>query len=207
MKNTFLMLGFVSVFGMGLFLGVKIIDNNKSVYMHVGLGDVGEFTIGKQLNLSNLGSFHPDDKALLISGIKKLPSSDEVSTAIIELEKKGKGLFIPKHYSVKLHITKDPKLEKGMAAICENKRADFYQKTVSIFDNSEEPRTKNMINVGALATRPSGLCFDNEFDHIWIGLETAKLLFPEEPNELMDGNEVDLYARVSNTCSLKNKKG
>jgi hypothetical protein len=207
MKNTFLILGFVAVFGIGLFLGVKIIDNNKSVYMYVGLGDIGEFTIGKQLDLSNLGSFHPNDKAVLISGMKKLSPNDDISTEMVDLALSGKGPFTPKHYSVRLHITKDSELKSGIAAVCERMEADFFRKTVSIFDNSKISRTPNIIRVGAWNTHSNSLCFNNKLHHIWIGFETAKLLFPAESNELSVGNEIDLYARVSTTCNLPNHKG
>lgn len=201
MKNTIMVLGFVGVFGLGLFFGVKIIDNNQSVYMDVDLGVIGNVTIGKQLNLTNLDSFHEDDKVLLISGIKKLSPDDVIASEILELAKKGVGLFTPQHYNVKLHITND--LQDGIAAICEDRGADFYRKTVAIFDNSENSITPNMVTVAAWDTRSSGLCFE-DVHHIWVGFDTAQLLFPAESNELKVGNDIDLYARVSNTYKQKN---
>lgn len=201
MTNVQIGISGIVIFVIGMFLGVKIIDANKSIYAEVKFGDTGGFTVGKQLDLTQPSTFDPSDKALLISGIKKLPASDEVSQAIIELEKTGQGLFLPREFNIKLHITNQPNLDKGIAAFCETKGDDFYRKTISIFDNREESITKSMIRVGAWKTYGSAYCLENDIDHVWVSPETAKNLFPSEAERIVVGTELNLLGRVSSVCN------
>ncbi|MDH5393643.1 MAG: hypothetical protein OEY11_10695 [Gammaproteobacteria bacterium] len=191
----------VVIFVTGIFLGAKIIDANKSIYAEVKFGDAGGFTVGKQLDLTQPSAFDASDKALLISGIKSLASTDVISQAIIDLEKTGQAMFLPREFNIKLHITNQPDLDKGIAAFCETKGNDFYRKTISIFDNRKESITKSMIRVGAWKSYGSAYCLENDVDHVWVSPETAKNLFPSEAERIVVGTELDLLGRVSNTCT------
>ena len=200
MTNIQLGISGIVIFVVGVFLGVKIIDANKSIYVEVKFGDAGGFTIGKQLDLTQPSTFDLSDKVLLISGIKNLPAADEISQAIIELEKTGQGIFLPREFNIKLHINKNLNLVKGTAAFCETKGDDFYRKTILIFDNREESITKSMIRVGAWTSHGSAYCLENDVDHVWVSPETAKNLFPTEVESIVVGAGLDLLGRVSNIC-------
>lgn len=167
----------IVIFFIGMCLGVKIIDANKSIYAQVKFGDAGGFTVGKQLDLTQPSTFDPSDKALLISGIKKLPATDEISQSIIEFEKTGQGPFLPTEFDIKLHITNHPNFDKGIAAFCEIKGDDFYRKTISIFDNRAESITKSMIRVGAWKPHGSAYCLQSNIDHVWVSLKQQKICF------------------------------
>ena len=190
----------IVIFFIGMCLGVKIIDANKSIYAQVKFGDAGGFTVGKQLDLTQPSTFDPSDKALLISGIKKLSAADEISQSIIELEKTGQGPFLPREYNIKLHITNQPNLNEGIAAFCETRGDDFYRKTISIFDNRKDSITKSMIRVGAWEKYGSAYCLESDIEHVWVSPETAKNLFPSEAERILVGKELNLLGRVSNHC-------
>ena len=195
----------VVIFVAGMFLGVKILDANESIYAEVKFGDVGGFTVGKQLNLTRLSTFNSSDKALLISGLKRLTANDEIARAIIELEKTGQGMFLPREFNFIVHITENPNLDNGIAAFCDTKEELFYRKTISIFDNRENSTTKGMIRVGAWKPYGSAYCLENDIDHVWISPETAKYLFPTESDHMVAGTELNLLGRVSNHCNSQNK--
>ncbi len=207
MKNTFLVLGAIAVFVTGLFSGAKIIDSNQSIYAQIKFDDYGHLILGKQLDLTNPASFDESDKALLISGIKKLQPIDEISVSILELQERGSGLFAPRQYSIKLHITNDTLLQNSVAAVCDIGASEFYRKTILIFDNRESSTTNNMITVGAWNARSSGHCIERSINHVWIGTDAARLLFSDSASEFQAGSEVDLLARVSATCQHPNQVG
>lgn len=202
MDKIYLVVATIAIFVFGMFFGVKIIDNNKSIYVQVRFGDAGNFTVGKQLDLTDLSSFHDSDKALLISGIKRLQKNDVLSEGIIELEKLGSGIFTPEEFEVKLHITTEHALKRGIAAICESHINEFHRKTLSIFDNRENSVTKNMIRVGAWDTLDNTHCLDEKSHHVWVSPETAELLLPKEFSVSTNVTSFDLLGRVSNSCKL-----
>lgn len=195
----------VVIFVAGMFLGVKINDANVSTFVEVDFGDTGGFTIGKQLDLTQISNFHPSDKALLISGLKNLVANDVIAREIFELEKTGQGMFLPREFNFMVHITENPYLDKGIAAFCDTKEEYFYRKTISIFDNREGSITKSMIRVGAWAPYSSAHCLDNDVNHVWISPETAKNLFPSETDNMVSGKNLSLLGRVSNSCDLQKK--
>jgi hypothetical protein len=202
MKNLMLGFGAIAIFVVGGFVGGQIIDRNQSIYIKVDLGDIGEILLGKQLDLIDLASWEIEDKLILIAGIENLLPDDRLSGAILELEKTGTGLFTPKQFEVKVHVTNDPKLNNDRASICESNTADFYTKALTIFDTQPNSEANGMIQVGAWDKSDSALCLDPDSRHIWVHLDTANKLYPDNSNPISDGSELDLSGRVSNSCKI-----
>ena len=202
MKNLTLGFGAIAIFVVGGFVGSQIIDRNQSIYARVDFGDYGGILLGKQLDLIDLVGWEIEDKSILITGMKKLPPDDQLSIAILDMEKTGTGLFTPKQFAVKVHITDDPKLYNDRASICESNTADFYTKAPTIFDTQPNTEAIGIIQVGAWDRRNSALCLDANSRHIWIHLDTAKKLYPDNSNLISNGGELDLSGRVSNSCKI-----
>ena len=196
--------GFVAVviFVVGLFIGAKIIDGNQSIYAEVEIESIGKFVVGKQLNPVELAAWDLKDKSNLMTGIGTLPISDFVSISIQELEKTGVGIFAPVQFEVKVHVTDDQKLNRGRASICESNTVDFHNKTLTIFDNRDSSAISRIIQVSASDKSDSALCLAQGARHIWVHLNTAKMLFPESSIEISAGSELDLLGRVSNSCKI-----
>lgn len=202
MKNSFLVFGAIAIFVVGGFVGGQIIDRNQRIYVKLDLGDYGGILLGKQLDLVDLVGWEIEDKSILITGIKKLPPDDQLSIAILDLEKKGTGLFTPKQFEVKVHVTDDPKLHNDRALICESNTADFYTKELTIYDAQPNSDASGIIQVGAWDRINSALCQDADSRHIWVHLDTANKLYPDNSNPISDGSELDLLGRVSNSCKI-----
>lgn len=196
--------GFIAVviFVVGLFIGAKIIDGNQSIYAEVEIESIGKFVVGKQLNLVELVTWDLKDKSNLMTGIGTLPISDFVSISIRELEKTGVGIFAPVQFEVKVHVTDDQKLNRGRASICESNTVDFHNKILTIFDNRDSSAISRIIQVSASDKSDSALCLAQGGHHIWVHLNTAKMLFPESSIEISAGSELDLLGRVSNSCKI-----
>ncbi len=196
--------GFVAaaIFVAGIFMGAKIIDGNQSIYAEVEIEGIGKFVVGKQLNPIELAAWDLKDKSNLMTGIKALPGSDFVSVSIRELEKIGVGIFAPLQFEVKVHVTNDQRLNRGRASICESNTVDFHNKTLTIFDNRDSSAISRIIQVGAWEKSDSALCLVPGARHIWVHLNTAKMLFPESSIEISAGSELDLLGRVSNSCKI-----
>jgi len=137
-----------------------------------------------------------------MTGIGKLPGDDFLSVAIRELEKTGIGIFSPVQFELKIHVTEDQKLNRGRASICESNSVDFYNKTLTIFDNRDSSAISRIIQVGAWEKSDSALCMAQGTHHIWVHLNTAKMLFPETSIKVSAGSELDLLERVSNSCKI-----
>ena len=202
MNNLILGFGAIVVFVVGGFVGGQIIDRNQSIYVKVDFGDFGEILLGKQLDLVDLVGWEIEDKSILITGLKDLPPDDEISSAILELEKTGTGLFTPKQFEVKVHVTDDPDLSNDRASICESNTADFYTKALTIFDTQPNSEAKGIIQVGAWRKSNSDLCHDPDSRHIWVHLDTANKLYPDNSISISDGSELELSGRVSNSCKI-----
>jgi hypothetical protein len=202
MKNLTLGFGAIAIFVVGGFVGGQIIDRNQSIYVKVDFGDFGEILLGKQLDLIDLVAWEIEDKSILITGIKKLPPDDQLSIAILDLEKTGAGLFAPKQFEVKVHVTDDPKLNNDRASICESNTADFYTKALTIFDTQPNSEASGIIQVGAWDKSNSDLCLDAGSRHIWVHLDTVNKLYPDNSNPIPVGSVLDLSGRVSNTCKI-----
>lgn len=208
MNNLFLGFGVIAIFVVGGFVGGQIIDRNQSIYVKVDFGEYGGILLGKQLDLIDLVGWEIEDKSILITGIKKLPPDDQLSIAILDLEKTGTGLFTPKVFEVKVHVTDDPKLYNDRASICESNTADFYRKELTILDTQPNYDANGLIikagviQVGAWNREISALCYEADSRHIWVHLDTAKGLYPDNPNLISVGSELDLSSRVSNSCKI-----
>ena len=199
MKNLLLGFGAISIFVVGGFVGGQIIDRDKSIFVEVDFGDFGRILLGKQLDLIDLAGWDIVDKSILITGIKNLPPEDQLSIAILDLEKTEAGLFTPKKFEVKVHVTDDPKLHNNRASICETNSADFYTKELTIFDSFPP---KRLIRVGVWDKVKSGLCVDKNSHHIWVHLDTVKTLYPDNSISLSDGSDLELTGLVSNSCMI-----
>ena len=207
MNNLFLGFGAIAFFVVGGFVGGQIIDRNQSIYAKVDFGEYGGILLGKQLYLTDLVGWEIEDKSILVPGIEKLPPDDQLSIVILDLEKKGTGLFTPKLFEVKVHVTDDPKLYNDRASICESNTADFYTKELTILDTQPNSDANGLIlagaiQVGAWNRRNSALCWDADSRHIWVHIDTAKDLYPDNPNLISVGSEFDLSGRVSNSCKI-----
>lgn len=190
----------VIIFVAGIFMGGKIINSNQSIYAEVEIEGVGKFVVGKQLSPIELADWDLKDKSNLMTGIGTLPGSDFVAISMRELEKTGIGIFAPEQFEVKVHVTDDESLPSGRASICDSNTADFYNKTLTIFDNRDSSAVSRIIQVGAWQKSDSALCLVQDSHHIWVHLKTAKMLFPENLIEISAGSELDLLGRVSNSC-------
>lgn len=202
--TSYLIQGFIalSIFVAGIFTGGKIVNGNQSIYAEVEIESVGKFLIGKQLDPIQLVDWDLKDKSNLITGIKTLPGSDFVAASIRELEKTGIGLFAPEQFEIRVHVTDDQRLPHGMASICESNTADFFKKTLTIFDNRNSSAISRIIQVGAWKLSDSALCLVPDSRHIWVRLNTAKMLFPESSVDISAGSELDMLGRVSNSCKI-----
>ena len=196
--------GFIAaaIFVTGIFMGGKIISSNQSIYAEVEFEGIGKFFVGKQLNPITLVDWDLKDKSNLITGLEALPANDFVATTIRDLEKTGVGIFAPQQFEVKVHVTDDHSLPNGRASICESNTADFYNKTLTIFDNRDSSAVSRIIQVGAWEKNDSALCMVPDSYHIWIHLNTAKMFFPEDSIEISAGSELDMLGRVSNSCKI-----
>jgi hypothetical protein len=196
--------GFIAVviFVAGIFTGAKIIDSNQSIYAEVEIESIGKFVVGKQLDPIKLAAWDMKDKSNLMTGIGALPGDDFLAETIRELEKTGVGIFAPVQFEVKVHVTEDQSLNRGRASICESNTVDFYNKTLTIFDNRDSSAISRIIQVGAWEKSDSALCLVTGTRHIWVHLNTAKMLFPDNSTEISAGSELDLLGRVSNSCKI-----
>lgn len=202
--SSYLIQGFivVAIFVAGIFVGSKIVNGNQSIYAEVEIERVGKFLVGKQLEPIQLKNWDLKDKSSLVTGIKTLPGSDLVAASIRELEKTGAGFFAPEQFEIKVHVTDDQELPHGIASICESNTTDFYNKTLTIFDNRDSSAISRIIQVGAWKLSDSALCLVPDSRHIWVHLNTARMLFPESSVEISAGAELDLLGRVSNSCKI-----
>lgn len=188
---------------LGALIGVKVVDNNQSIYANLDMGSIGEFTIGKQVDLTHLSSLHDTDKALLISGLKELNAEDKISRAIVDLAQTGQAMFLPKQFKVMLHITEDRNLPPLVAATCKDPESP-YEKVVYIYDGRENQAIKGMLRVGVWNTVDHASCFNGDYTHVWVHPETAKLLYPpEEEVNLLPSTNIELVGRVSDSCKLE----
>lgn len=192
----------VVIFVAGIFLGAKIIEGNQSIYAEVEVESIGKFVVGKQLNPVELADWDIKDKSNLVTGIETLSGSDLIAMSMRELEKKGVGIFAPIQFEVKVHVTDDWRLNRGRASICESNTVDFHNKTLTIFDNRDDSAISRIIQVLAWEKSDSALCMAQGAHHIWVHLNTAKMLFPESSIEISAGSELDLLGRVSNSCKI-----
>lgn len=188
-----LILGFGAIaIVVGGFVGGQIIDRNQSINVKVDFGGYGESFLGKQLDLIRQVGWEIEGKSFLITGIKKLPPNDQLSIAILDLGKTGTGLFTPKQFEVKVHVTDDPKLYNSRASICESNTTDFYTKALTIFDTQTNSEASGIIQVGAWDKSNSPLGLDENSRHIWVHLDTVKKLYPDNSNPNSDGGELGL---------------
>lgn len=199
MNKAILGVGISLVFSIGLFTGGKVVNSDESIYALFHIGNYGTFGIGKKLDPNEPDKWGRNDKFGLIAGIKDLPSNDYLSTSIREMAKKGESIFGPEEFNIKVHVISDQKLNNHKASICKSNRIDFYKKIITIFDNRPESKIKRIVQVSAWDISDNVLCMDSESHHIWVHLDTANRLFPDDSTAVTVGSELDLLGRVPNS--------